>query len=287
MIGHTAHSYLCSWGAGVVFVVKKTKFYAIWGVGLWGWLSTGLPVSPTHLWVRECPGVRRTPISPSYSPAVLDAAPFKDEMTYNYSCYVDELTNMRTLLLFISVSLHHRLMGASNVFEQYNTYHTIRASNFFLIIRTWRSSCCGHASHQQQCDRFHLNLKSSNHTLCFDRGPLIMELLPRSDYSTHNSCCDRSRFLSRLIPIKALDGGMFAQTPYTPSRYRYDGSLKWSHLVAIYQWCSICQLFYRFVESKWDEDGDVSFLLTCFAVVSCAAVVYDWGEQNNTFQGYH
>jgi hypothetical protein len=85
--------------------------------------------------------------------------------------------------------------------------------------------------------------------------------------------------------IKALDGGMSARTPY--ASFRYDRSLRWSRLVAVYHWCSFWELFSRFVESKGDEDGDVSLLLTCFAVVSFTVVIYDWGEQNNAFRGYH
>ncbi|KIK33946.1 hypothetical protein CY34DRAFT_675743 [Suillus luteus UH-Slu-Lm8-n1] len=43
----------------------------------------GPPVSPTHLWIHECPGVKRTPTSPPFPPAVLDVQSFEDEMTFN------------------------------------------------------------------------------------------------------------------------------------------------------------------------------------------------------------
>jgi hypothetical protein len=39
--------------------------------------------------------------------------------------------------------------------------------------------------------------------------------------------------------------------------------------------------------SEWDEVGNASLSLTGFAAVAFAAVLYDWGEQNHTFRGYH
>jgi hypothetical protein len=44
------------------------------------------------------------------------------------------------------------------------------------------------------------------------------------------------------------------------------------------------QLFCRFVENKSNDTGHISLSLTGLTVLSSVVVIYDWGEQDNTFQ---